>query len=256
MFVVQVVCTIVENILMTYTIKQQCVLAYQICAKWGVDEGTYTHISMRDDQEGGFWIKPHGLLFEEVNVDNLVLMGLDGQLKSGHTGDENITGTNIHGGIYRHRPDVVAVIHLHTPATVAISSDPKGLRMLSQWALHFYQSVGLHAYDSLALSDSQGDNLARDLAERRVCLMAHHGFVAVGTTMAEALYHVHHFEHAAKAQVMMSEAALANEIPEDICLRASRDLLGFEKNLGERDFAAAIRMLSPQVLQALLSDPS
>ena len=227
-----------------YLSKEACAQAHHICAYWGVDESTYAHISVREEGRG-FWIKPHHLLFSEVSADDLILIGLDGCLKDSDVGD-NITGASIHSGIYRAREDVGAVIHLHTPATVAVSADPRGLRMASQWALQFYNNVAFHKYDSLSLSTHHGDQMAMDLGEKRVLLMAHHGFVAVGADVAEALYNVHHFEHACRAQTQMNEAALNNELAPEICERSAQDLLSFEKHLGRRDFEAYVRLLCLQ----------
>ncbi len=113
--------------------------------------------------------------------------------------------------------------------------------MCTQWALHFHKRISNHTYHSLSLAHEQGDDLARSLGQNMLCIMAHHGFVTCGRELAEALFYVHHFEHACRAQAMMSNEALNNELAQTICDKSVNDLLSFEDNLGQRDMNASIR---------------
>jgi len=229
---------------MTNKLKQDLASAYKILAHLGLDDHTYTHLSVRSQDKNSFYIYPFGLRFEEVMADNLMKISLDGEVLVGEEYQYNRTGYVIHCNIYKARPDINAIFHLHTPATVAVSSIKDGLLPINQWALHFYKRIAYHDYSSLALVKEQGQTLANDLGEHLVMLLRGHGSIACGKTIQEALFYTYHLELACKAQCMT--LAMNREVimpSPDICQKAVNDLLSFEANLGERDWLAWLRFL-------------
>lgn len=125
-------------------------------------------------------------MFEEVTPDNLIKVSLNGQILGGAEFQYNKTGYVIHGSIYRNRPDINAIFHLHTPEIVAVSAMQEGLQPISQWALHFYNKVVYYDYNSLALSTEEHESrLVRDLGDKYVMLLKHHGSITVGRTIHE-----------------------------------------------------------------------
>lgn len=230
-------------------IKQDLALAYQALAYLKMDDLTYTHLSARVPGEEAYYIYPFGLLFSEVTPDNLIKVSLDGEILEGAEFQYNKTGYVIHGSIYKHRNDINAIFHLHTPEMVAVSSTKVGLMPVSQWALHFYNKVAYHEYNSLALSREQHETaLVNDLEDKYVMLMRHHGSITAGRTIHEAFYYTHHLQNACKAQCLMGHNPdLLNAIPDNICEQSVNDLLGFEPDLGFRDWQAIKRMLGERM---------
>jgi len=218
--------------------------AYRILGKLGMDDLTYTHLSARVPGEDAFYIHPFGLLFEEVRPELLLYVNFDGEILEGVEKQYNLTGYMIHGGVYRARTDLNAVFHLHTTASIAVSANKAGLLPLSQFALHFYNRVAYHDYGSLVLNHEQGDKLSADLGAHKVMLLRNHGLLTCGRTIEEAFFYTHHLEQACRVQ------CAASPNPEDLILidpetseKSCKDLLGFEKNLGARDFEAMVRTL-------------
>ena len=77
-----------------------------------MDELIWNHISARF--EDGMLITPGGMHFSQIHSDNIV------------KNSRNITGDIIHESIYDGRPDVNSIVHLHTPAAVAVSCLKEG----------------------------------------------------------------------------------------------------------------------------------
>jgi len=230
---------------MTNQLKQDLADAYKILAHLGLDDHTYTHLSVRAQDKNSFYIYPFGLRFEEVEADNLMKISLDGEVLLGEEYQYNRTGYVIHCNIYKVRPDINAIFHLHTPATVAVSSLKEGLMPINQWALHFYKRVAYHDYNSLALEKEQGKTLANDLGEYLVMLLRGHGSIICGKTIQEALFYTYHLELACKTQCMTLAMNRDLIVPSpDICQKSVNDLLSFETNLGERDWLAWLRLLN------------
>lgn len=218
---------------------------YHICAHLKLDDLTYTHISVRSGDGKGYYIYPFGLLYHEVTPDNLLYVDLDDNILMGSEYQYNRTGYVIHGSVYRARPDIQCVIHLHTPATVAVSAMDQGLLPMSQWALHFYEGVAYHDYDSLVLDgEGEGQKVVKDLGQKFVLFMRNHGTLTCGRTPQEAMFYTYHLEQACKTQCMALAAGVDLNIPSiETCRKAVNDLLSFEKDLGQRDWQAWIRSL-------------
>ncbi len=230
----------------SFNIRKDLALAYQILQYLNLDDHTYTHLSARSER--GFFIYPFGLLFSQVTSDNLLEVTLDGKVIYGSESQYNKTGYIIHGQIYKQRPDINAIFHLHTPEIVAVSSYKNGLMPSSQWALHFYNQIAYHDYDSLALSFDQGKRIAEDLKNYFVILLRNHGSITCGRTIQEAMFYTYHLQQACKTQVLtlgMTQKIDDIIMPSnEICQNTVQDLLAFEKNLGERDWKAWVKLIN------------
>lgn len=231
-----------------YELRYHLALAYQAFAKLKLDDLTYTHLSARIPGEDAYYIYPFGLLFEEVTPECLLKVSLDGAILEGREAQYNKTGYVIHGSIYRHRSDINAIFHLHTPAIVAVSAMERGLLPISQWALHFYNQVVYHEYNSLALSTEHHEQrLINDLGSKYVMLLKHHGSITAGRTIHEAFFYMHHLQKACETQCLaLQSKVLLSEIPTEVCEKAVQDLLSFEPDLGLRDWLAIERWVGMQ----------
>lgn len=230
---------------MSELIKQNLAHAYQIIAMLGMDDHTYTHLSARSENANEYYIYPFGLRFEEVTVDNLLKVDFDGNIIEGEELQYNKTGYIIHGNIYKERQDLNSIFHLHTPATVAVSSMESGLLYISQWALHFYNKIAYYKYDSLALNFTKhGKDLLASLADKNILLMQNHGMLTCGKTIWEAMFYTYHLEMACKTQCLALQSKIDLITPEkEICEQAVSDLLNFEKDIGIRDWHAWVRKI-------------
>ena len=226
-------------------IKQDLTYAYRILAKLGMDDHTYTHLSARPEGADYYYIFPFGCRFEEVTPECLLKVSLDGKILAGEEYQYNETGYIIHGSIYKARPELNAVFHLHTVASIAVSAMKDGLLPISQWALHFYDQVQYHSYDSLSLDNKQGRALVQDLAGKNVIFLRNHGFINCGKTIWEALFYCYHLELACKTQVAALSCNSELIMPShEVCLKTNSDLLAFEKDLGARDWQAWLRYIN------------
>lgn len=230
-------------------IKENLAYAYQILSYLKLDDHTYTHLSARSEDQKAFYIYPFGMRFNEVDEDSLMKVSLSGDVIEGKEYQYNKTGYVIHGFIYEARKDVQAIFHLHTPSTVAVSSLKNGLLPISQWALHFYNRVSYHDYNSLALEDAEGSRLVNDLKENFVMLMRNHGSITCGRTIEETMFYTYHLEQACKTQCLALSMNKELSMPSgETCLKAVKDLLSFENNLGERDWQAWVKLLKAKKL--------
>lgn len=227
-------------------IKYNLAAAYKIMShqKLQMDDHTYTHLSARSLNSNFYYIYPFGLRFEEVEANDLLKVSLSGEVLEGSEYQYNKTGYYIHGSIYKARPDISAIFHFHTPATVAVSAMKCGLLPISQWALHFYQKLSYSDYNSLILEDDQSNEIVNDLKQNNVIFLRNHGVITSGKTIHEAMFYAYHLEQACKVQCLVSNNREELIIPtHEICLKTVQDLLSFEEDLGRRDWEAWLRLI-------------
>lgn len=226
-------------------LRVQLAAAYRILANQGMDDLTYTHLSARLPGSDAYFIYPFGLLFEEVTASNLLKVSLKGEVLEGIESQYNQTGYVIHGNIYKNRPDINAVFHLHTVAGIAVSAMDCGLLPLSQFSFHFYNRVAYHAYDSLALDHHrQGGNLAQDLGHMKAMFLRNHGTLTCGSTIHEAYLYMHFLEQACRVQCAALAANQKITLPPyEVCEQAAQDVRNFEPDFGIRDWTALLRRL-------------
>ena len=226
------------------TIKDELVSAYKILAHLKLDDHTYTHLSSRSAEGDSYYIYPFGLRFEEVEASSLLKVSLDGKILEGEEYQYNRTGYIIHGAIYNARADIKSIFHIHTPEIVAVSAHKQGLMPINQWALHFYNKISYHEYNSLTLDAKAGNALIRDLAQNFVMLLRSHGSLTCGRTVQEAMFYTYHLQQACKTQSLMMPFIDQVITPsKEICEKSVQDLLSFEPSLGERDWHAWVRLI-------------
>jgi ribulose-5-phosphate 4-epimerase/fuculose-1-phosphate aldolase len=106
----------------------------------------------------------------------------------------------IHGAIYKARPDVMAIVHAHTPAVIPFGVSQVRLQPVFHMAAFLGAGVpvfeirdsGGTATDLLVKTQALGDALARTLGSANVALMRGHGMVAVGSTLPEAVFRAYY----------------------------------------------------------------
>lgn len=224
-------------------LKEDLARAYFILASLGMDDLTYTHLSVRVPGEDAYYIYPLGLFYEEVRPDNLLKVSFDGDILEGKENSFNITGYTIHSTIYKARPDLNAIIHLHTIAGVGVSCLDEGLLPISQFAYHFYERMAYHDYDALTLdSETQGSQLVNNLGSLKCMMLKNHGTLTAGATLHEALFYTLFLEKACQVQLQVLASGRSFTIPShEVCVRARDNMTAFESDIGLRDWLALVR---------------
>jgi L-fuculose-phosphate aldolase len=187
-------------------IKQKLILAGKVLVAEGQDDFTRGHISMRlPDNPGLFFMKPHSVGLDELTMENILTIDLEGNVVAGTA--RRHSEVYIHSEIFKVRPDVHSVIHTHPPYSVALSASGRPLKCYSQPSALFFEGLGVYA-DTVALirTPAMGAGVAAALGPHRAVLLKNHGVAVVGVTIEEAVINVIMLENAAHAQ-MIAEAA-------------------------------------------------
>lgn len=211
---------------------------------FGYQDGIYTHASLRIPGESRqFLIKRHSLLYREVSASNLMKVPVDGNL------DEN-SGVNrpgyvLHSGVLAARGDVNCAIHIHTKVGLALSAHKRGLRMMTQNSIRFYDRIGYHHYEGLVVDAQEGARIAVALGPRNIALvLKNHGLVFVGATVRDAFERTRDFLMAAESQLMLeATGADIDEVPPHLCSAVVKQWEEHDRGRGSADWPAWRRML-------------
>lgn len=147
----------------------------------GLNRGTSGNMSVR--LRDGFLITPSGVAPDAMSVDDLVCVRSDGT----HRGRMAPSSEWLfHRDVFAARADVHAVVHTHSPAATALSC-------LRQDLPRFHYMVAVVGGDSVRCAryatfgtQALSTEILSALGDRKACLMANHGMVAVGTDLRDA----------------------------------------------------------------------
>jgi ribulose-5-phosphate 4-epimerase/fuculose-1-phosphate aldolase len=182
-----------------WAVRVDLTAAYRLCALHGWTDGTATHLSARVSEDT-FLINPFGLLFDEVTASSLVRIDLDGNVVSKTEHAVNLAGYVIHSAVYRARPDVACVMHLHTDDGAAASCLEEGLLPLSQTAMLVCDQLAYHEFEGVAFELDERERLVEHLGERNYMLLHNHGTLTTGRSVAEAFCRMWRLERACAIQ--------------------------------------------------------
>ena len=195
-------------------LKQQIIWAGKVLVGEGQDDFTRGHIAVRlPDNPQRFFMKAHSIGLDEITMDNILTIDLDGNVVAGNA--KRHSEVYIHSEIFKARPDVVCALHTHPPYSIALSASGQPLKAYSQPAALFHDSVGLYV-DTINLirSTEMGAGVAKALGPHSVVMLKNHGIVAAAPTIDEVVIRTIMFENAAQIQVLAEAAGeVAPEFP-------------------------------------------
>lgn len=149
----------------------------------GINQGTSGNVSARTDE--GFLITASGVPYDRMDTEQVVEMDLDG----GYRGDYLPSSEwRMHQDIYRARPEALAVVHTHSIHATAMAC-------LRKEVPAFHYMIAVTGGTSLRVSDyaefgtqALSDTMLKSMKDRRACLLANHGQIVFGPSLAKALW--------------------------------------------------------------------
>ncbi len=159
----------------------------QKLAELGLNKGTSGNCSVRSGD--GFLVTPSGMGVEDMTPASMVHMQLDGsfELQVESNAKKPSSEWRFHRDILASRPEINAVIHTHSMFATTLAC-------LHQDIPPFHYMIAIVGGDTIrcapyALFGSQAlsDNALTALQERKACLLANHGMIALGRDLEDAL---------------------------------------------------------------------
>lgn len=153
------------------------------------DQGdlVWGHVSARDPDGRGVWMKASTLGLEEIGPEQVILVGWDGDVLEGE--GRRHAEYPIHTELMRARADVTCVVHTHAPWAVAFASTEQPLRPVSHEATLFVppELPRFTKTGDLIVTRELGEDVAATVGGRNAAFMVHHGIVTCGPDVVTAV---------------------------------------------------------------------
>jgi len=179
--------------------------ASRILAAQGVVDG-FGHVSMRHPSAPDRYLMARALAPALVAPKDIIEYDLDSNACNA-AGRPSFLERFIHGEIYRARPEIMAVVHSHSPSVIPFGLVDVPMRAMFHNAAFIAAGVPVFdirekfgATDLLVRDHAKGAALTQIMGKHDVALMRAHGSVACGATLETAVFRAVYTEVNARIQ--------------------------------------------------------
>lgn len=168
---------------MTLSLRNELLATSRRMAELGLAPGTSGNVSVRTSH--GFLVTPSAIPYDKLQPDDMVEVRDDGTLRP----NQRVPSSEwqLHRDLMATRREAVAIVHTHSPFCTTIACLRQPLP-----AIHYMIALAGTAEIPCADYATYGSaelahNVARALGDGKAALMANHGMVALGDSLAAAL---------------------------------------------------------------------
>ena len=179
-------------------------VAFRWTAKLNMHEGVANHFSMCvPGSSEDFYINGSGMHFSAIKASDLVLVE---QKKIAELKKKpeliDPTAINIHGAIHKKVPHAKCILHVHSKYATALSAlkDPK-LPPIDQNTMRFYNRIAVYKDFGGLGFEEESNKMAACIGNNRTMLLANHGILTTGQTVAQAFDELYYFEKACETYI-------------------------------------------------------
>ncbi len=148
------------------------------------------NVSLRFD--GDMLITPTGMNYHDLLPDDIVRVGLDGTVRGGRRSPSS--EWHMHAAIYAARGEAQAIVHAHSGYATTLAVMHRAIPPFHYMvALLGGRDIRCASYATFGTAEL-GPLAVAALEDRKACLIAHHGQIAFGRDLAEALKLAHEVE--------------------------------------------------------------
>jgi ribulose-5-phosphate 4-epimerase/fuculose-1-phosphate aldolase len=223
---------------------RQVTAACRIIARFGQEDLTLGHASVRGPDGRTIYIKRKGKALRDVQHEDVIGIALDDP--DGYLTPGAHLETIMHLETYLARPDVGAVIHTHPMYSIALGATVGGLELLSHDGLLFPD--GVPVFDGtagLVTTPRDGQGVARALGGGRAVLLRNHGILAAGEDISWAVLTALTLERAARIQFIARTLGDTVPIGRDVARELSASK--YQEEFAEEYWSDWCRMLDTPI---------
>jgi L-fuculose-phosphate aldolase len=192
----------------------------------GLVARTWGNLSLRLNADL-FVITPSGIVYEQMLPKQIVPVRLRDLSYTGKLKPSSEKA--MHAAIYRHRPEITAVIHTHQPAASSVAAARKDIRDIPPKARETLGTVVRTAAYALPGTRKLAKATVRALQGGNAALLANHGAVCAGKSMADAFKVCTELEGLCQAYI---ESAVAKLAGRDRCTPEMVHQVYLERRMG------------------------
>ena len=214
-----------------------------------MNEGIANHFSVCLPNSNNFYVNGSGLHFSSIKASDMVLVDQN-RIEEIKKKPELVdpTALNIHGTIHRKIPHAKCILHVHSKYATALSTlkDPT-LKPIDQNTMRFYNRVAIfNDFGGLGFED-ESNKMAAAIGNNRSMLLANHGILTVGETVAQAFDELYYFEKACETYITaLSTNKELNEVNSEVAEKTAQEWENYPVNMGEQHLKEIRKILDKE----------
>ena len=219
-------------------------------AKLNMHEGIANHFSVcLPGSSGDFYVNGTGMHFSNIKASDLVLIK-DEEFEEMKKKPEIVdpTAINIHGAIHKKVSNAKCILHVHSKYALALSclKDPT-LPPIDQNTMRFYNRVALYNEFGGLGFEEESNKMAACIGNNRVMLMANHGILTTGQTVAQAFDELYYFEKACETYITaLSTQKELKVVNHEIAEKTAQEWENYSTDLGNLHLKAIRSILDKE----------
>jgi len=186
------------------------------------------HVSLRvPGQPDRFVVKGRGYRADAlpaIRPEDMVVVDMDGVWVDGPRNIVPCFEVKIHSCIFKARPDVQSVVHVHPKYSVLLSVLQRQIRpMCAEGSRLVLDPIPVYPKQKIITTDDEGTEVAKTLGQGSVELLFGHGAVTVGASMEQAIMQMAQLEHQAEMNYLaeLVDGREPASIPREMVLEAT-----------------------------------
>ena len=206
-------------------------------ARLNMHEGVANHFSACvPDSSTDFYVNKAGLHFSQIKASDIILVTKDNIEELKKKPDlVDPTAINIHGAIHQKVPHARCIFHVHSKYATALSTlkDPV-MKPIDQNTMIFFNRVSVfNEFGGLGFED-ESIKIANALGNKQHLLLANHGIITTGETVAEGFNYLYYFEKAAETYLTaLSTKKELNIVSDEIAEKTAQETADYPINLAQ-----------------------
>ncbi len=230
-------------------LQKDLAAVFRWTARLNMNEGIANHFSVCLPNSNNFYVNGSGLHFSSIRASDMVLVDQN-KIEEIKKRPELVdpTALNIHGTIHRKIPHARCILHVHSKYATVLSTlkDPT-LKPIDQNTMRFYNRVAIfNDFGGLGFED-ESNKMAAAIGNNRSMLLANHGILTVGETVAQAFDELYYFEKACETYITaLSANKELNEVESNIAEKTAQEWENYPVNMGEQHLKEIRKILDKE----------
>ena len=181
-------------------LQKDLAATFRWTARLNMNEAVANHFSACVPGSTNFYVNKAGIHFSQMRASDLILITKE-NINELRTKPEIVdpTALNIHGTIHEKVPHARCIFHVHSKYATALSTlkDPS-LKPIDQNTMIFYNRVSVFKDFGGLGFEEESLKMANALGNKQHMILANHGIITTGETVADGFNSLYYFEKAAE----------------------------------------------------------
>ncbi len=218
--------------------RAELAAAFRWTARLDMHEGVANHFSLALGEDGRqFLMNPNQMHFALIRASDLLLIDADDPETMSRADAPDPTAWGLHGALHRMVPHARCAMHVHSiHATVLASLADPTLPPIDQNTAAFFNRVAVDPdYGGLAFEE-EAERACGHLRDpsRKVLVMANHGVMVVGDSVADTFNRLYYFERAAETYIKaLWTGRPLNRLSDAIAEKTAAEMEGYPEAAGK-----------------------